>query len=104
MIRGFLEFLRWELRTSVFELSQTKKGTSHPELLEQLTRYVKEYGTVLLPVIAVDSSVTPEQIAALKDRLKAEREMQLAALELLMKAPIPDVLEIVDQTYERTKR
>jgi hypothetical protein len=104
MIRDFLEFLRWELRTSRFELSRTKPGTDRPELLEQLIRYVKEYGTVLLPVIAVEPPVTPEQVAALQDRWKAIREEQLAALEFLMGGLIPVVLEIVDQTYEGKKR
>jgi hypothetical protein len=77
MIRHFVDHLLWELRTSIHERTHS---TVNPELVEQLAKYQKHYGTYLLPIVLVKNSISPEAVAKIKERLN-EYATDLSHLE-----------------------
>jgi hypothetical protein len=84
MIRDFLSHLLWELRTSHYEMIGSGSRL-HPELQEQLQRYMNKRQTVgLLFALKTKGDLateSKEQIRKVRERLRTE---QLRCLEGLM--------------------
>ena len=63
MIRDFIDHLRWELRIKRFENTH-KMGTQHPELTEQLEKYIRKRNTKgLLYTTRIDKTGLAEETA-----------------------------------------
>jgi hypothetical protein len=84
MIHDFLEHLLWAVRIGHFENTATR-GTTNPELVEQLTKYIKKRQTnSLISATSMDHDVSPEDVKRWRDALARLRELQIRALEGLM--------------------
>ena len=52
MIEDFIAHLNWELRASHFDQTRVAGSTAvHPELAEMVSKYVKRYRCMLLPLL-----------------------------------------------------
>jgi hypothetical protein len=99
MIRDFLDHLLWELRISHHETT-TSHGAVNPELVDQLTKYVKKRQTAgLLFTVGFHEKVAdladrePEKYAEFQ-RVKGElRKSQLICLEALLNSLIPEAMD-----------
>jgi hypothetical protein len=88
MISDFVEHLKWELRTILFENETPGENNIHPELGDQVEKFMKRYRCVLLPSFVLRSDgATDEECNAAKARyfsINVEmKRAQLEALELL---------------------
>ena len=83
MIQDFLEDLEWEVRSRHFE--HTSPGVDHPELADQLGRYMDQYPKTpgVLPPWCLTEKPTPEWMAALHQAMGERTEAELSAFETL---------------------
>lgn len=71
MIRDFLDHLLLEVRSSLLETYEPWPPKPGDQLQEQLERYMKEYGTCLLPVTVVEQGLEQDpavEAARIRDR------------------------------------
>src|SRR4051812_34496585 len=100
MIQDFLEHLLWAARVSHFE-STSPPDTVHPELAEQLARYLGRYGAVLLPVVYVqDANPSGGSEPAVRAKMARVRQAQIDALEMLLGGVLVDARHCVEQSYD----
>jgi hypothetical protein len=102
MIHDFLEHLTWEVRISHFEAVHPE--TVNPELVEQLSRYVKKRRTAaLLFSTSLAEQPDPEKLAhllAIQRKVRARQVRCLETLGILFKEALsvaskPDVMTII---------
>jgi hypothetical protein len=88
MIKDFMEHLGWELRIKHFE-STHERGAQHPELTEQLKKYMQKRNTVgLLYANRIDKGGLAEEkaqelIETIREASAMEAQEALAALDVL---------------------
>ena len=103
MIRDFLDHLTWEVRISIFELRNG--GTIHPELSEQLQRFITKRQTNGLIFADSETADANGDKAAYRAALTRLRERQLERLERSRHAPnnIAKPSLIPDSVISRTR-
>jgi hypothetical protein len=101
MIRDFIEHLGWELRIKHFE-STHEAGAHHPELTEQLKKFmVKRNAVGLLYANRIDKAGLPENKA--QEVIETIREA--SAMEAQEALDALDVLEpILEEAFECASR
>ena len=88
MIRDFIDHLKWELRIKHFENTR-KIGTEHPELTEQLAKYILKHNTKgLLYANRIDPAGLAEDkaqevIEVMRDAAAIQAQETLDAFDVL---------------------